>query len=415
MRIAAKACFFVLAAIAGCHGGDVRQGAPAARAAKDDAIVELVESVPVETSLDHPDVRDAPDVWLEMIDRATTSLDFAEFYASEADPAHLATSKLAPVVAAIERAAARGVKVRFLADASFVSKYPETLDRLRAAKVDVRAIDVSKLSGGILHAKYFVVDGAESFLGSQNFDWRALAHIFEMGVRIRSRDLAGALGDVFETDWALAAPGAPPSTRVHAHDAHPIVASDRSRITFTASPKGWLPDEGTWDLPRLVSAIDAAKQLVDVQLLTYAANNRDGSPFTTLDDALRRAAARGVKIRLLVSHWGAKPGSHARTSIDALANVPNVEVRVITIPPWSGGDIPFARVSHAKYAVFDRGAVAWVGTSNWEGDYFTRTRNVGVFLEGGRAAPRLEGIFDGAWVSAYASALPASSTDPAPR
>lgn len=379
------------------------------------AAIELVESFPVETSLDHPDVPDAADVWLDMIDRARTTLDFAEFYASEADAAHLATSKLAPIVAAIERAAARGVRVRFLVDASFVPKYPETLERLRAAKVDLRAIDVQKLSGGILHAKYFVVDGVESFVGSQNFDWRALAHIQEMGVRMRSRELAGALADVFETDWALAAPGTPPSARVHAHAAQPVVTGDGAKVSLGASPKGWLPDEATWDLPRLVSAIDGAKRSADVQVLTYAASNRDGSPFTTLDEALRRAAARGVKVRLLVSHWGAKPGGHARASIDALAAVPNVEVRVITIPPWSGGDIPFARVSHAKYAVFDRGALAWVGTSNWEGDYFTRTRNVGVFVEGGRLGARLEGVFESGWVSAYATALPASDSGPAPR
>ena len=413
MRIARAACFSALAAIAACHGGDVRQGAPAPKT--EPASLELVESFPLETTLDHPDVRDAPEVWLEMIERARTSLDFAEFYASEADAAHLATSKLAPVIAAIERAAARGVRVRFLVDASFVSKYPETLERLRAAKVDVRAIDVSKLSGGILHAKYFVADGVESFLGSQNFDWRALAHIQEMGVHARSPALAGALSDVFETDWALAAPGASPTIRVHAHPSAPIATSDGGRVVLAASPKGWLPDESTWDLPRLVSAIDGAKGQVDVQVLTYAANNRDGSPWTTLDDALRRAAARGVKVRLLVSHWGAKPGGHARASIDALSAVPNVEVRVITIPPWSGGDIPFARVSHAKYAVFDRGAVAWIGTSNWEGDYFTRTRNVGVFVEGGKTGAQLERVFESGWLSAYASALPPSSSGPAPR
>lgn len=44
--------------------------------------IELVESWPVETTLDQPDLRDADVVWKEMIERARRSIDFAEFYAS---------------------------------------------------------------------------------------------------------------------------------------------------------------------------------------------------------------------------------------------------------------------------------------------------------------------------------------------
>jgi phosphatidylserine/phosphatidylglycerophosphate/cardiolipin synthase-like enzyme len=295
------------------------------------------------------------------------------------------------------------VRVRFMADRVFVKTYPDTLERLRRANVDVKIVDYSKLAGGVIHAKYFIVDGEETFLGSQNFDWRALDHIQEMGVRIRSPAIARMLEDVFAIDWEGKKIAAP------AHDAIP--AKSGERISLVASPTGWLPDEKEWDLPRIVAAIDGAKSSIDVQVLTYGAHERDGTPFTTLDDALRRAAARGVRVRLLVSSW-AKPKSLAE-----IAAVPNVEVRVITIPPWSGGEIPFARVAHAKYAVFDRGALAWVGTSNWEGDYFTKSRNVGVMIEGGKAPPRLEGIFEDGWTSAYsnvvASGFRSSSSDPA--
>lgn len=381
----------------------MRQGTQEPLSPGEDVLIELVETAPIETTLDHADVRDAADVWPEMIDHAKRTLDFAEFYASEADEKHLTGSKLTRVVTAVERAAARGVRVRFMADQTFVKTYPDTLERFRAAKVDVRVVDYSKLGGGIIHAKYFVVDGEEAFLGSQNFDWRALAHIQEMGVRIRSLAVAGMLEDVFAIDWegrVIAVPAQEPT---------PVKTGER--LFFVASPRGWLPDEKQWDLPRLVASIDAAKRSIDVQVLTYGAHNRDGTSFTTLDDALRRAAARGVKIRLLVSHW-AKPKALAE-----LAATPNVEVRVITIPPWSGGEVPFARVAHAKYAVFDANAVAWVGTSNWEGDYFTKSRNVGVFVEGGKVPARLEGIFEDGWTSSYAKALasgsPPSGSDPA--
>lgn len=40
--------------------------------------------------------------------------------------------------------------------------------------------------------------------------------------------------------------------------------------------------------------------------------------------------------------------------------------------------IPFARVNHNKYMVTDK--VAYIGTSNWSGDYFVNTAGVGLVL-----------------------------------
>lgn len=381
-------------------------GSASASASTSASAIELVESPPAETTLDHPDIPNAADVWVTLVDRARTSIDFAEFYASDAATKDLPTSKLAPVLSAIERAVARGVVVRFLADSVFAPKYPDTLDRLKRAGVTVRILDFGARGGGILHAKYFVVDGVESFVGSQNFDWRALEHIQEMGVHVTSAVVSGALLDIFDTDWELAS-GAPSETRVRRHASRydrEVRALTGERITLVGSPKGFLPNEASWDLPKLVALLDGSTRGIDVQLLTYKTKARDGSPFPTLDDALRRAAARGVRVRLLVSDWSSKPGSDARATLEALAALPNVEVRVIAIPKWSGGEIPFARVAHAKYMVVD-GAHAWVGTSNWEGDYFTKSRNVGVIASGGALPPRLDRVFEGNWASAYASPL----------
>jgi phosphatidylserine/phosphatidylglycerophosphate/cardiolipin synthase-like enzyme len=382
------------------------------------AEIELVESAPLETTLDHPDIRDAADVWPELVDRAKRTVDIAEFYASDADGPALATSRLGPVLSAVERAVRRGVHVRFLADAVFAPKYPATLERLRKAGVIVRTIDCAPRYGGVQHAKYIVVDGEEAFVGSQNFDWRALAHIQEIGARIRSREIARALLDVFAVDWALADGSPPGELRAKAEKAEkaaaPLVSTTSGEsVALFASPKGWLPDESRWDLPRIVALLDGARSSVALQVLTYSTQNRDKSSFTTLDEALRRAAARGVRVRLLVSHWGANAGSHARKSVEELAALPNVEVRVLTVPPWSGGEIPFARVSHAKYLVVD-GRSAWIGTSNWEGDYFLKSRNVALVSEGGALAPRLGRVFEDGWSSAYAAPL-TSAPSPAPR
>ena len=50
--------------------------------------------------------------------------------------------------------------------------------------------------------KIFIVDDSEVFIGSQNFDWRALKHIHELGIRISGdRDLIKIYSDIFNEDW----------------------------------------------------------------------------------------------------------------------------------------------------------------------------------------------------------------------
>lgn len=350
------------------------------------AFAELVETVPVEVPLNRADVPDTADVWPQMIDGAKRSLAIAQFYASEAEGT---TSALTPVVGAVLRAAARGVRVRFLADALFASKYPAVLEDLRGHAVEVRTIDASKHYGGVMHAKYFVVDDDECFVGSQNFDWRSLAHTYELGVRMRSPGDARAVREIFDYDWALAG-----------GDPRPAPAAGASSIV--ASPKGWLARDN-FELDAILDLLAKAREEACIHVLLYSTQMRDKSTFTLLDDALRATKKRGVRIRMLVSDWSSKPGSHERASIESLAAA-GIEIRVVTIPKWSGGEIPFARVAHAKFLVVD-GAAAWLGSSNWEGDYFLKTRNVGVVLRGGSIPRTLASSFDAWWASPYAAAL----------
>ena len=62
-----------------------------------------------------------------------------------------------------------------------------------------------------------------------------------------------------------------------------------------------------------------------------------------------------------------------------------------------------------KYLVVD-GERAWVGTSNWERDYFTQTRNVGVIVEGAAFARQLERFFADSWTSPYATEVDPKAT-----
>jgi phosphatidylserine/phosphatidylglycerophosphate/cardiolipin synthase-like enzyme len=376
-------------------------------------VFELVESAPVETVLDHSDIRDAWQVWPEMIDGARKTLDFAEFYASD-DPASR-NSRLVPVIEAVERAAARGVRIRFLAEKVFQKTYPEILDRFAKQGIEVRIYDFGALGGGVLHAKYFLVDGREVYMGSQNFDWRSLSHIQELGARVIEPSVARAFSDVFETDWTLAAGGDRRFRAKPGDDLFPAQVGDSPdapRITAVFSPERWLPDPTLWDLPRLVAMIDQARSTVRVQLLTYKPSSRDGSYFDTLDAALRRAAHRGVKVELLLADWSKSKGTIE--GLQSLQVVPGIDVRLNTIPPWSGGFVPFARVGHAKYMIVD-GRRAWIGTGNWEGDYFTQSRNAGLIVESPAVGERLDRYFADAWGSPYAYEVDPCATYEPPR
>lgn len=74
--------------------------------------------------------------------------------------------------------------------------------------------------------------------------------------------------------------------------------------------------------------------------------------------------------------------------------------------------IPFGRVNHNKYMVTDK--VAYIGTSNWSGDYFVNTAGVGLILEDPVADRNvssrtirsdLASIFERDWNSKYARDL----------
>lgn len=365
--------------------------------------VQLVETRPVESALGNPALPASHDVWIEMIRGAKRSLDIEQFYLSTwpGEP-------MESVLDAIGEAAKRGVRVRLILDARMSRTYPEPADSLRSVPgVEVRLIRMGPIAGGVQHAKFFIVDGEDAFLGSQNFDWRALKHIHELGVRVRDARVAETLREAFEWDWEAAGDqmagrdstgarvrASPPKAGKRATSVR-IVQSPGDTVEAwpSYSPKEFIPDSLLWDQDAIVRLLDSARREVVVQLLSYAVAGH-GERDDALDAALRRAAARGVKVRLLVSDWEADNSRIA--DLQRLAETPNVEARLSTVPEWSGGYIPFARVEHCKYVVVDS-LWTWVGTSNWEPGYFHGSRNVAVTLRNRAIALDARKVFDVSW------------------
>ena len=363
--------------------------------------LEIVESVPVETTLDHPGIPQAADVWLEMIRGAARSIDIESFYYSD-DPAD-DDDPLDRVLDAVGDAARRGVKVRLIGDAGFHRTYPEILDRFGAMQnVESRLLDARSLWGGVQHAKFMIIDGTRAYVGSQNWDWRALMHIHEIGARITHPDLSRAVGAIFDLDWALAGGSDPTGGEYSAGPFQTGPASDPCSVRLAASPPSALPRGIPHDEPMLIDLIDRAETRVRLQLLSYNPSERDGTYYGDLDQALRRAASRGVEVRIILSNWAKR--SYMLPHIKSLAVLKNVEVRFTNIPEWSGGFVPYARVEHPKYLVRDA-AEAWLGTANWARDYFRESRNLSLFISGGRPVRDLGEVFDLSWNSLYAETV----------
>jgi phosphatidylserine/phosphatidylglycerophosphate/cardiolipin synthase-like enzyme len=357
--------------------------------------IELVESVPIETGLGLPDLRDTPEVWREMIAGARRSIDIGAFYLSARPDA---PGALEPILQELERAAGRGVQLRVLSDAGFYRTYPEVVDRLAALPgAEARRLDAHSLWGGVLHAKYLLVDGREFFVGSQNWDWRALEHIRELGVRIRCPEQAEQLARIFDLDWALAAGQTPGVATSFDSSGSSVSLSYRGTpVTsrLAASPPQALPQGIPWDEPLLVETIDAARDTLRLQLLTYSPRDHDGSYYDVLDTALRRAAARGVVVHIVLANWAKRRSM--LPWVQSLAAVPGIAIRFSNLPEWSGGHIPYARVEHAKYLAVDR-TKSWVGTSNWSRDYFHESRNLSIFVQGEAFTGDLIRFFDRGW------------------
>jgi phosphatidylserine/phosphatidylglycerophosphate/cardiolipin synthase-like enzyme len=356
---------------------------------------EVISSLPAGTTISIAGTRAAALVWPEMIRKAVSCVDIAEFYLSGKKG-----EALEPTIEAVLAAGRRGVRVRILCEKSMAGIYPETLARFRGRPgIVVRLFDWKALTGGVLHAKYFVVDQREAYVGSQNFDWRSLAHIHETGLRFRNPILVGALERIFTADWQYSG-----GDRI----AYQKLASGPplrfpAAACLVASPASFNPPGVRGALEMLLQLLDKARERVTVQLLSYSLEGgKDHGPFVDIDQALRRAAGRGVNVRLLVSDWNLR-----RPQVDglrALARVANIEVRFAVIPQAQEGFIPFARVIHSKVMRIDDD-VCWVGTSNWGLDYFFESRNIEIVLRSPANARVLDKMFLSLWNGPYVQRL----------
>lgn len=370
---------------------------------------ELVHTVPVDTALGTADLRQPGPVWIELFDGAKNTIDIGQFYAADHPGA-----VMDKVIDHLEAAGKRGVKIRFLLEEKGIKlSERSTLERLRAIpNLTFRVLPYGQVSGGIIHAKYMIVDGRQAFVGSQNFDWRSLEHIHETGLRISDATVVGQVQAIFDQDWQA-------QQALAEHRPVPLPATGqapaRTGNYLVASPQRYNPPgvgDSQLELPRLLAE---AKKEVRVQLLDYAplsyGPDNTRPYYAVIDNAVRAAAARGVSIKLMVSNWNTD--KLELPYLKSLAVLPNVQIKIVTLPEAKQGFIPYARVIHSKTMEID-GQLAWVGTSNWLGGYLDNSRNLEVVMRSETMAKRVGDLHRQLWDGPYARALNVTDEYPAP-
>lgn len=123
----------------------------------------------------------------------------------------------------------------------------------------------------------------------------------------------------------------------------------------------------------------------------------EGTASADVVEAVRAAARRGVRVRVIADTTFAR-GS--RPFLDSLEAEANVEVRW-----WEGRRLVGGGIMHAKYVVADAGGsapAAYVGSANLDWRSLTEIAEVGVAVRDAEVVGRLEAVFEDDWAACAA-------------
>uniref|UniRef100_A0A915PT16 PLD phosphodiesterase domain-containing protein n=1 Tax=Setaria digitata TaxID=48799 RepID=A0A915PT16_9BILA len=411
----------------------------------------LVESIPENMTFSEELIfPSTSEIWKRLIDSAEKSIDIASFYWSllpeNAGPYRgPSTQDGTDIYNALIGAAKKGIKLRIVQNAQS-NQETKTLESEGLA--EVRSLNFSNwFPSGVLHTKFWVVDMKHFYLGSANLDWRSLTQVKELGVAIFNCGcLAKDLMKVMDVYWEMGTPGKKlpyswPSALATRYNAdNPVVTAlngERSAVYISSAPPAFCPRGRVDDLSAILQVISTARKFIHISVMDYfpatlyLSNNRY---WPVIDDALRKAAYSGIKVKLLISKWkNTRPALFAflksltiitstlpcKRTYDKkkrkLACIPDttgsIEARIFIVPTLGDQEtIPYARVNHAKYMVTDNSAL--IGTSNWSADYFINTAGASIVIQ-----PHIRGlnseivhnlnekVFMRDWNSTYASPL----------
>ncbi|XP_057204101.1 5'-3' exonuclease PLD3 isoform X1 [Triplophysa rosa] len=390
--------------------------------------IVLLESIPeglvFNSSTTHQSIYEA---WLNLISAAQSSLDIASFYwtlTNRDTQTHEPTANQGEQILQELGRLSGKVSVRVAVDTPSETKPLDDILFLMNSGADVRMVNMRGLTTGVLHTKFWIVDKKHIYIGSANMDWRSLTQVKELGAVVYDCGcLAEDLGKIFEAYWYLnqtkTVPAHWPSkySTLYNKDTpmQMLLNGTYSSVYLSSSPPSLCAEGRTPDLQSILSVIGDAQQFVYIAVMNYLPTmeySKSKRYWTDIDTQLRRVAyERKIRVRLLISCWESTnpimfPFLRSLASLRE-NNKLDVQVKIFTVPsnPRQKG-IPYARVNHNKYMVTDR--VAYIGTSNWSGDYFVNTAGSALLVNQTSAQTtsptvqeQLQAVFERDWDSSY--------------
>ncbi|VDD86126.1 unnamed protein product [Enterobius vermicularis] len=381
----------------------------------DTCSVQIVETIPTNVSFgNYTENLSTYDAWKQLLDEAERSIDITVFYWNLRDSNNYSTS---------------WQSVNVYLNHKIFHYLQTTVGREvnNLGKASVRSLDfVRLLGGGVLHTKMWIVDDKHIYVGSANMDWKSLTEVKELGYLIKNCScMASDFSKIFTVYWRLGGEASkipvkwPLNLRTYFNFTHPLkvfLNSKPAQTFISSSPDSFNTKSREHDVDAITAILKSAKIFAHIAVMDYLPTtvyfNGHNMYWPIIDDAIRTAVYNGVSVRLLISHW-----NHSRVEIvpylksliainDAFVHKKNfsgrVEAKLFTVPSDAEqAKLSFARVNHNKYMVTDQ--VAYVGTSNWVGDYFINTAGVGVSFIAPDVVQMLNDVFTRDWNSEYSS------------
>ncbi|XP_051204116.1 uncharacterized protein [Lolium perenne] len=185
----------------------------------------LVQSIP--TDMPHlrrvPGVLSTADVLQWLSGNATKNLDILAQYwqliaqpknpksgdygFSESDMARFGADQGLRVYKALENAADRKVKIRIVQHSGFAPEFDQESADLAAGRPNVQNATLlfeDWWGSGVLHAKVWISDKKDLYIGSANNDWKSLTQVKELGIYFAScPQIAKTVEVYFQNLWTL--------------------------------------------------------------------------------------------------------------------------------------------------------------------------------------------------------------------
>ena len=268
------------------------------------------------------------------------------------------------ILKALLAARKRGVKIEIVLDDTSVNPRNEPdaeYNRYRSEQIWAllrHGLDVTVIGRptkyGINHHKFAVFDGKMAEFGSYNWTYTSEDNHYENVLFSTDVDRVKAYQAAWAHLRALSVSVAESATHEWPLDVPAPPSDSRKRISFNGTRlPAWVFNPGSEFEDSIAAAIDASKVSIDAAQFVLESRR--------IADALTRALARGVKVRVVADRSQAAY-DHVGIFLGWLARR-GAAIRTLSGPNGEGSAHPLAEKMHDKYFVFD-GKLVETGSGN---------------------------------------------------